>query len=272
MDGIDDYFTYLESKVSSKKYKKIDEVELELTSDIISNLINNNWESGYDFGERSSIFNNYEIYKTSGLKVRKIQNKVYNVIFTEDYQGTIIENMTPSSSIEQVTAMLGKPTFKSEDDELIGYKTKDYYVFFGNGEVSVYRNYDGSVKEFFDLADKYLADKYTDSDLLNFMNDLTYMWKDYTTYQYTDSSVFLSYPLKGIEIKINYDDENGILIYNNVKCEMTTVTNHLENTSYTSKLQIDSVFDAEKRRRNDEKKMQEQADEYKKETADEEHN
>ncbi len=268
LNDIEDYFTYIESKISSKNFEKIEDVNLEVTSDIITNLINEGWQSGYDFGEKSSLFNNYETYLNSGLRVRKIQDKVYNVVFTEDYEGTIIENLTPSSSTKQVKSMLGEPSFEDEELDVVGYKTKDFYVFFGNGEASVYRTYSGNVKEFFDLADKYFSDKYTDSDLLNFMNDLTYMWKDYTTYQYTGSSVFLSYPLKGIEIKINFEGENGILIYNNVKSELSAVRNHLESTSYTSKLQIDSVFEAEKRRRNEENQIQEKIEEYKEELAD----
>ncbi len=262
LNDIEDYFTYVESLVSAKNYKKINEVELEVSDAMLNEVIGSGWESGYDFGEKNSLFCNYEIYLDRGIRVRKIQNKIYNIVYTRRYEGDIIKNISTSNDVEQVKRSLGKPSFEDEEMGIVGYKSKDFYVFFGNNEISVYRTYSGDTSEFFELADEYLKDNYTNSDLLNFMNELTYKWKDYSVYEYTNSSVYLSYPLKGIEIKINYDNENGILIYNNIKSGLTMVKNHLENTSYTSKLQIDCVFEAEKRRRNDRKELEENAKGY----------
>ena len=43
-------------------------------------------------------------------------------------------------------------------------------------------------------------------DLLEFMDKLTDLWPDYNEYTYNSSSVYISYALKGFEIKINYNN------------------------------------------------------------------
>ena len=271
INDISDYFTYVESQISAKKYEEIEEKELDVSSELLNNVIQSEWDSNFDFGEKDSRFNNYEIYLNQGIKVRKIQDKIYNIIFTNRYAGEVVGGVSPSNSNKEVVSILGKPTFEDKENGIIGYKTSKFYIFFEEGEISVYRVYAGKISDFFELADDYLVSGYKTRDLLNFMNELTYMWKDYEIYDYSGSSVFLSYPHKGIEIKINYDDENGILIYNNVKGDFSQVKRHLENTSYTSKLKIDCMFEAEKRRVSNQKELLENAEKYSIEDEEKDH-
>ena len=94
------------------------------------------------------------------------------------------------------------------------------------------------------------------------MNKLTYLWPDYSEYEYNSTSVFISYPLKGIEIAINNGDINGILVYNNNKSTLSKIRRYLENTNFVGRLQIDSVFEAEKRRVDKEKNLIKNCDDY----------
>lgn len=239
----EDYFIYMDSQISMKSYSEIKAIDFEVTSEILQRVIDSGWENSNYFGERNSIYNDYYIYVNQGIKVRTIQNKIYNIVFDKNYSGNIINNLFPGIGFDEVKGELGKPSF--ENEEVIGYKGKNIYVFFSNGEISVYRVSNEETDDFFDLADKFIKN---DIDLLEFMNELTYMWPDYSKYEYKSDTVYLSYPLKGIEIKINYDDTDGILVYNNIRSSLSKVGRYLENTNFVARLQADCVFEAEFKR------------------------
>ena len=245
INGIEDYFIYMDSQISMKKYEEIKETDFAVTSEILQNCIDNNWNKDVYFGERSSIFNEYYIYFNEGIKVRTINNKIYNIIFDKNYNKSVINNITPGRDLHNIELTIGEATFKDEELNLLGYKGKDLYVFFTESEISVYRISNSDTDDFFDLADSYINKKL---DFLEFMNELTYLWPDYSIYDYSKEHVFISYPLKGVEIKLNYEDTSGILIYNNIKSNLSKVERYLENTDFVSRLQIDAVFEAEKRR------------------------
>lgn len=245
INGMEDYFIYMDSQISMKEYKEIPTTNFSIESDILQRCIDNNWADTTYLGERESIFNSYYIYFDEGIRARFIDGKIYNIIFTKNYQGNIINNFFPGIDKNSVEAKLGEATFEDEEIGVFGYKGENIYVFFTENEISVYRNTNIDSDDFFKLADKFLAEEL---DLLGFMNELTYLWPDYSDYKYTSTSVFLSYPLKGIEITINNGDINGILVYNNNRSSLSKINRYLEDTNFVGKLQIDLVYEAEKRR------------------------
>lgn len=259
VNGMEDYFIYMDSKLSVKKYKELPITEFSVTSPVLQNCIDNNWEGNIYLGERDSIFNNYNIYFDEGIKVRIINGKIYNIIFTKKYNGSVIENLFPGIDLKSVEASLGEATFKNEDLKIVGYKGTKNYVFFTEDEISIYRNSNMDSDDFFDLADKYINNEL---DLLEFMNELTYLWPDYSEYYYTETSFFIAYPLKGIEISVNSGDINGFLVYNNNKSTLSKIGRYLENTNFIGRLQIDSVFEAEQRRFEEETNLINLAKEY----------
>ena len=248
INDIEDYFEYMDSMISLKTYREIGITEFNVSSEILNNCIQNNWSSDIYFGNRTSIFDGYYIYSNEGIKVKTLKDKIYNIVFEKKYNKDVINRFAPGADFETIEDFLGEAPFKDEELNVIGYKGKEFYVFFTEKEISIYRIYDGDVDEFFELTEQYLYQGYKTEDLLEFMNQLTYMWPDYNEYEYTTSEVFISYPLKGIEIKINYDDTNGILLYNNIKSDFSKVERYLKNTNFISRLKIDSVFETEKRR------------------------
>ena len=256
INGIEDYFIYMDSQISLKSYEEIPETEFIIESPVLQDCVNNFWNDGTVwFGERDSIFNGYDIYHDEGIRVRTICGKIYNIIFSTKYNGNIVNGIFAGVDNASIKANLGKPTFQDEENGVIGYKGKDFYVFFHNGEISIYRNTEENTEDFFKLADKFIAEEV---DFLDFMNKLTDIWPDYSDYEYDSKFVFISYPLKGVEIKINYDDINGILVYNNIKAGLPTVGSYLKNTYFVSRLQVDLVFNAEKRRISSEEKMKDE--------------
>ncbi len=245
INDIEDYFIYTDSQINMKNYTEIPTTGFDIQAEVIQRCIDSNWSKDVYFGERDSIFDDYNIYFDEGIEVRIIDGKVYNIIFTRNYKGNVIENLFPGIDLQNVEATLGKPTFEDNSVEVIGYKGEKIYIFFSKDEISIYRNTKIDSDQFFELADEFINENL---DLLEFMNELTYIWPDYSEYNYSERSVFISYPLKGIEISINSGDINGILVYNNNKSTLSKISRYLENTNFVGKLQLDSVYEAEKRR------------------------
>lgn len=245
INDIEDYFIYTDSQLSLKQYKEIESIDISVESEILQNCINSDWNKDIYFGERDSIFDNYYIFFDEGIKVRFIDGKIYNIVFTKQYGKNVVNNCFPGIDFDYIKTTLGEPSFKNEEETLIGYKGKQFYTFFTENEISIYRNTEVDSDDFFDLSDKFLSDE---MDLLEFMNELTYVWPDYGTYEYASDYVYISYPLKGIEIAINYGDINGILVYNNNKSSLSKIARYLENTNFVGRLQTDLVFKSEEER------------------------
>ncbi len=259
INDIEDYFIYMDSLIDVSKYEEIQITEFQVQSEELQNLISNGWDGNTYFGTKDSIFENYNIFFDEGIKERNIDGKVYNIIFTNKYQKNVVNDFYPGIENDLVEARLGTPSFKDSELGIIGYKGKDIYVFFGKNEISVYRNLPENIDNFFELVDSFLNDK---MDLLEFMNELTYIWPDYSEYDYDSNHVFISYPLKGIDIKIGYDETDGIFLYNNINENINTLKKYLNNTELISKMKIDNVFEAEKRRINNKNDLLNKCEEY----------
>ena len=263
INGIEDYFIYMDSQISLSKYKELKTTELSIQASELTNCIQNNWSTDTNFGTRETIFQNYYVYFDEGIKTRRISGKIYNIIFTKNYVKSVVNGFTVGEKHDIIINRLGTPTFQNEDGSIIGYKSEDIYIFFEEDQISIYRNIEETgFDEFFELADKLLNDEYS---LLEFMNELTYLWPDYEKYTYDAETVFLSYPNKGIDIKINYDNMNGIILYNNIGVTQDIVNSYLKHTEFVAQLQVDNVYNAELRRMENEKNLMTKCKEYKEE-------
>ena len=253
INGIEDYFIYMDSQINLKQYKDIPITEATINSPILQACIDNGWKDGaVDFGSRDSIFNGYYIYFDEGIKVRSISGKIFNIVLDDKYTENIVNDIFIGMDSETIQNALGKPAFEDKGKNVIGYKTKELYIFFHGKEVSIYRNTEEDMEDFYKILDQFLGEELS---LLEFMNELTYVWPDYSDYKYDAKYVFISYPLKGIEIKINYDDTNGILVYNNIKGNKSKAAAYLQNTYFVARLQLDLVFAFELRRIGEDEKM-----------------
>ena len=54
-----------------------------------------------------------------------------------------------------------------------------------------------------------------DGDYSSFIDNITKVYTDYTTYENNNGKIDIKYPLEGFEIKFGYDKNNGITIYDN---------------------------------------------------------
>lgn len=246
INGIEDYFIWMDSQKSLEKYTEIKKIKLSVEAPELVQCLQNGWNPNANFGTREAIFQNYYIYLDEGIEMRKINGKIYNLIFTENYAKSVVNGFTVGTKCDIIERELGVPSFQNEDKSIIGYKTDELYIFFEDTQISIYRNtQETGFDTFFELANKFLKEEYT---LLQWMNELTDIWPDYEEYQYDSNRVFLSYPNKGIDIKINDDNMNGIVLYNNIGISQKEVNEQLKNTEFIARLQLDNVFLAEERR------------------------
>ena len=263
INDIEDYFIHMNSQLELAQYKEIKKVSLNSTSDILNSLISNSWESNIDFGSRDAIYKNYYIFFEEGIEYKKIGSSVYNIVFTKNYNGSVIENLNPTDSINSVKATLGEPSFEDTELGVVGYKGNDFYAFFNGKEISIYKSTNYDYREFWKLVDSFLKE---DSPITfnEFMNELTYIWKDYSEYNYSSDYMFISYPNKGIDVKLNYNNVSGIIIYNNISEDMSKVKRYLEHSEFISNLKLDNVFEAEKRRISEDLELKDKCEEYQK--------
>ena len=261
INGIEDYFIFMDSQLDLSKYKELKTVDLLVQAPELQNCIQNNWATNTEFGTRDTIFQDYFIYFDEGIKTRKISGKIYNIVFTNKYQNSVVNGFTVGTESDIIIRELGVPTFQNDDKSIIGYKSNDIYVFFEKNQISVYRNIqEEGFDEFFELTDKLISDEYS---LLEFMNELTDIWPDYDEYTYDSQTIFLSYPNKGIDVKLNYENIDGIVLYNNVGVSQDVVKDYLKHTEFVAQLQIDNVYNAEKRRFEKESNWSKECKEYK---------
>lgn len=256
INGIENYFEQKKEELAQRKYIEIQETNIKANSIHISNAISNNWKSDQVFGTRESLYNGYDIYLEEGIEVRKIQGKIYNIVFTENYNEPVVNDIRTTDTLQNIRLKLGEPSFEDKGNGVIGYKGENYYVFFGNNEISIYRNDNYDVSKLMSLLTEYRSDSV---DLLEFMDKLTDLWPDYNEYTYNASSVYISYALKGFEIKINYNNERGFIFYNNFDISESELENYLDSDDYKAYLQTDLVLKAEVDRRVENRDMESNA-------------
>ena len=250
------YFQSEENKQIAKLNNNEDKItHLNIESKELIDTIANNWsrkktESSY--GNKIKLEDNYDIY-SNGIKIKTINSKIYNLIFSKEYQGNVFENITTGMENENIRKILGNPTYENEQDNLlIGYKTDKYYVFFSNGQVSIYpfENIDEEKnKQFANVVQEYNKDQ---SDYNEILKEITSIYPDYTEFVQDENGIDLKYPLKGLEIKMGNHEKSGIYIYNNYKGYIITdktkkdlENNNIDNIYLTNK---NFIFEEELKR------------------------
>ena len=252
INGEINYFQKEEAKqIVKEDYKQIESINMTIDAREIIELINNNWKANtVSFGSRESRFEDYDIYFDEGIEVKTLGGKVYNIIFTEKYKETIINGIRVNDSKDKITSILDKPQF--EQNNIIGYKGNEIYVFFSKNEVSVYRiEKDYKTEEFLKIWQEFSESK----NSVIFVDKLTDLWQDYDEYNYDTRFISLKYTLRGLCVEINTSGENGLVLYNNyggelqngITLENLTAENIPENVYLH--LDKDLVFSAEYRRK-----------------------
>ena len=222
INNMNNYFENLRSLYTLNNSKEENISQVNIVSKELLAMIDSNWiKRNINLGQKTSNYENYDIYWNDGYKIRTINNKIYNIVFIKNYQGEVLQGITVGMTNDEVRSVLGTPTYEDYSEiEVIGYKLKNIYVFFADGEISVYRidEYNEEEnKKFASLMTKLFKDK----DYNNFLSNLTELYPDYSIYTQEPDYINIKYPLRGFEITFGKNKKNGILIYNNFTGNIT---------------------------------------------------
>lgn len=243
INGIEDYFTYIKSQISLKDYKELTITSFEVNSDELNNLLQNDWlYYNLNLGNSDGFFQKYDQYIEKGLKIRKLDKKIYNIVFTKNYTNPVINGIIVRDAFDLAKAKLGTPTFEDTENGVYGYKGKEFYVFITKEEISIYRIENFEYDEFINLIEEFSNG---DTDIYQFLNKLTYLWSNYSEYIVKENSFYITYPLQGISVKCNYENTNAIILYNNVKMTSFQSSKCLEMPECLAQMQVDNVFEDE---------------------------
>lgn len=215
INGKENYFGETDTLKELDKYTSAATVRIDVNSPLLQDIIKNDWDTTkVNLGSQESTLDEYEIYFDEGYRVKKRATTIFNIEFTDKYTEPVVNNIKVGTSFEEIQNQMGTPAFGGTEYNFIGYMSYNLYVFFWKDRISVYK-VDSMTDEqqFLTLFEKFRQDL----DLRSFVNALTDMWPDYNYYAYDTDYLQLTYILKGIDIKINIDMDNGVTFYSNYK-------------------------------------------------------
>lgn len=220
INNVENYFTTKQNEENIDSFKTTSEIELNVTSNELQQIISLDWRSSnLQVGTAESTFKGYDIYFDEGYQIKKVAGKVFNIVFTDKYQNNVVNNLNVNSTIEEIKNSLGKPQFESGN--LIGYKSKDFYVFFYNNQISIYRVDYYDTEKFAEIIDKYKES----TDTKSFVDEVKSNWTDYDISDYGTNYIKIQYTLKGITIKYDSTEKQGIVVYNNYNGKLLRKSN-----------------------------------------------
>lgn len=204
------YFDKLESKENIAKINNIEFTKVNNISNFLQQIISNKWiTTNLNIGTRESFYKGYDIYFDEGYEIKKINGKIFNLVFTEKYESEIIEDLNINSTREEIESKLGNPAFKN--NICLGYKTESFYIFFSEKQVSLYPVIQYSTDEIIPIIKKYETEK----DVKKLLNEFKEKWNDYDIIKSKNNYTTLQYTLKGLKIVLDDSSTQGILLYNN---------------------------------------------------------
>ena len=240
INGVKDYYKKESSNKSRENSLNVEEIKVTINSKELNDLIEASWIiNNVDLGTVDSTCNKYDIYFDEGYEIRTIQGRVYNIVFKPKYNNPVIEDFKPGVKLDRVKAALGE---SYTDYDFMGYKTKDFYIYFSENEISVYPNRRYDYTEF-----ENLVKEYDEKENINeFMDKLTDIWPDYDKYEYDSSYFEIWYTLKGVKIHYNSINPEGIQIYENYKGNLKNEVKALRDVYY--KLNQNLIIEKEQTR------------------------
>lgn len=240
VNGEDDYFTKYASILSLNEYEEIKPIEVNINSELLKKVINNNWQvQNSEIGTRESFYNDYEIFFEEGINIKRISGKIYNIVFNSKYNDEIINEIKVGDSFDKIEDKLGKSELKQGN--IIGYKTENFYIFFSENEISIYRFEKYDYSEFEILLEKYIN---SEIGVKEFTNQLTYLWNDYVDYSYDSNYVSLNYYMQGVSMYLTLNNPKNIIVYGNYE-NIEGITNLIADKKISAQLDKNGMLIAE---------------------------
>lgn len=243
INNLENYFE--KTKEKNKKlseYEEIKTIDKNTQYYDFETLRINNWSikgSGIKAEEKGIDHLKYKKYK-----VLTNNTFVNTIILNSDFEEEIIEGIKFGEDFNTIEKKVGKPTFTQND--MIGYKINNVYVFFYKDEVAIYPNIYFENLQLENLITKYLNNEY--SSVARFSYDLIHTYLDFNSYVDDKNTVILESPTRGIKMSITQDRNLNVEIYNNY--DLTEVTKkYIREDKFKTNFEIDLVYEHELNRR-----------------------
>ena len=241
LDG--DLYVEVEKNTEIAKYQSIP-----TTYNILLKLVNNNMFISSDFGnsEGSTADERYNYYLNRTIKARVSAGKVRNIVFLSNFEENVLHDIKVGTALKVVKTEYPDNAFGSVSEGMLGYRTKDLYVFDYEDEISAYGySYYEHTK-----FETYLSDYIQNRNLDLFVKQVTALWQSYEEFEYDADSgrLHLSYPAIGVMIDIENNNPIGIKLYSNYYFTATT-KRYITEGKITLVSTEDALYNLEKERR-----------------------
>ncbi len=217
-NDIKDFFSIIdgETYVAVDEVEIMDKVNLHVSSDELSSLINKNlFFKGVKntIGEGVLLENGYTSFNEGKILMKIYDSRVKSIIFTKDYQENVFDNIKVGTELEKIEEKYNGLNGGSAKEGYLLYRTKDLYAFFYEDEIVVYgysyfENY---------TFEKWLEEYIFTKDLKTFIERVTNKWINYDICEYDFDIQYakITYPSRGVEINIKDNNSLGITFYKN---------------------------------------------------------
>lgn len=221
-------------------HENTSDLQLPSSEGLIDKLVENQWDAETLMsllGIEDNFFRSYHTYFDKGVAVKVLNNRLSTVVLSTKYSENVIGDLNMKSTIADVTKTLGTPTFENADEEIIGYKTKDFYLFFvGNPTISEVAVYPRGA-EF--IREQLVA-------LADFSNEMMPMpdWEAGAS-----ALTVHGYDSQGIVVSKNEADQKvKIDCYRNFQGDSTLLDRGNQNIEVVEHAEQDSIFELEQYR------------------------
>lgn len=258
INGTKKFFDNELATINKKNNLNKKEINLSIASSELEKISQNEWnrsKSKSFLGSVDKVDEEYDCYIDEGYKIKTRNLKIFNIVFTNQYKQELFNGITTGMTNQEIRKILGNPLFINDmNGEINGYITSNYYVFFCNGEISIYpiQKYDEEKNnKFAQIIDEIEKDGNTNK----FLNDLTELYPTYDEYKKTDNLVEIKYSNLGMKVDVdNGSNKYRITLNSNYKGNIDTKTtisdvengNNLPKNIYISNL--DGIFEVELKR------------------------
>ena len=251
INGDHNYFTNQQALIQKAKLE-VSLTNLTVDSRELQSLMNSEWirRNTNDLGTVDTSALSYDNYFDEGYRIKTHGIYVYNIDFTHQYKGKVVNNISTNMTNDAVKGILGEPTFNLRNGLIIGYKSNDIYAFFVNGEISIYKVNkldEDKNNQFADLVEELNKN----GDVTSFYNKLTQLYPNPESTIENEDEVFASYPEYGFSVTFG-KYTNTITIYRNYLGKITpdsSVEDLIEGDvpiNISTQFNEDLIFETEK--------------------------
>ena len=218
INSIEDFYeeTDGDDYVNLQNAEIVELSDFSVSNNMLLNLANKNmYYSNSVFVDQNKIEleNGYYSYDDGTMYAKLAGGRVINIVLTKKYTEQIAYKTKVGTSLQEVNEHFSNLAFGSVKDGYLGYRTRTYYVFLYEDQISLYE-YRYAQNNYFD---KYLKDYCSTGNLQKLYEDFTGEWTNYFENEYNPEigRLKLTFPTRGIDIDITNNNSTGIKIYSN---------------------------------------------------------